>query len=119
MQKKATTRLFKKFKFRNYFSNLVPKDELDLVLTTTFDESSEIFPEKVDTYFQPETVGIETWRRLRNTRDLTPDREEQASILSHQDEDNGDDINTGPRGRRKVVIPYRYNFVSVKVTEKG
>lgn len=95
----------------------MPKDELDLILTTTFDESSEIFPEKVDTYLQPETVGIATWRRLRNTRDLTPDREEQASILSHQDDDNGDDVKTGPRGRRKVVIPYRYNFVSVRVTK--
>ncbi|ENN71240.1 hypothetical protein YQE_12167, partial [Dendroctonus ponderosae] len=95
------------------FDNLIPKDELDFTLTTTFNESSEVFPETVDVYFQPETLGIATWRRLRNTRDLTPDREQMAASLKHPGS-SGD----GPksksdragRGKKKIVIPYRYNL---------
>ncbi|XP_050297266.1 uncharacterized protein LOC126736774 [Anthonomus grandis grandis] len=93
--------------FKN-FDNLIPKDELDLILTSTFDQSTEIFPEKVDVYFQPETEGIATWRRLRNTRDLTPDREQMASSLGGAQE-CADTQKIG-RGKRKSAIPYRYNF---------
>lgn len=85
-------------------------------MDSTFDQSSELFPEKLDSYLQPETQGVSTWRRLRNTRDLTPDREQMASSLGGVQE-GGDTQKTGGdrkgRAKRKIVIPYRYNFVSI------
>lgn len=50
----------------------VPKDSLDLVLTTTYNQSTETFADKVDLHLQAETIGCETWRRLRNTFDKKP-----------------------------------------------
>lgn len=89
------------------FIHLVPKDALDLVLTSTYDHSSQQFPEHVDIYFQPETLGKQTWRRLRNTRDLTPDREEQASSAkTGVGEDTKKNIKAKKRQR---TIPFRYN----------
>lgn len=31
-----------------------------------------MFADKEDVYLQPETIGCETWRRLRNTLDKRP-----------------------------------------------
>ncbi|KAG5894123.1 hypothetical protein JTB14_004061 [Gonioctena quinquepunctata] len=87
--------------------DLVPTDQLDLVLSSSYNQSDEIFPDTVDVYLQPETIGQDTWRRLRNTRDLTPDREEQAASKVEVD-----DVDTWASERKKkaFVIPYRYNF---------
>ncbi|XP_057661079.1 uncharacterized protein LOC130896784 [Diorhabda carinulata] len=89
------------------FSHLIPKDELDFVLNASFNQTSEVFPSTVDIYSQPETRGIETGRQLRNTRDLTPVREVQASV-----EDTAEDIKKEPDKRKgkHVKIPHRYNF---------
>nr|CAH7756912.1 unnamed protein product [Callosobruchus chinensis] len=107
------------------FSDHAPQDQLDFVLSSTFDQSSEFFPDQLDVYLQRETQDIETWRRLRNTRDLTPDREEQASQANKTE--NGEDEKVGAgegkskptkkqqllskKGIRPVVkLPFRYNF---------
>ncbi|CAG9773850.1 unnamed protein product [Ceutorhynchus assimilis] len=83
------------------FDNLVPKDDLDLVLGSTYNQSTEVFAEKVDAVLQPETRDIKTWRRLRNTRDLTPDREQMAAskVLAQES-----------RQRKRTTVPFRYNF---------
>ncbi|XP_023015628.1 uncharacterized protein [Leptinotarsa decemlineata] len=91
--------------FKN-FSNLIPNDQLDFVLSSSYNQSDEIFPDTVDVYLQPESQGIHTWRRLRNTRDLTPDREEQAA--SQNVVTDGESSPT--EKKKKSVIPYRYNF---------
>ncbi|KAF7271718.1 uncharacterized protein LOC143194589 [Rhynchophorus ferrugineus] len=95
--------------FKNY-DDLVPKDDLDLILTSTFDQSAELFPDKVDIYLQPETQGVNTWRRLRNTRDLTPDREQMASLGQSQQKDDSSTTRMGRAKKKGPVIPYRYNF---------
>ncbi|XP_066155045.1 protein CFAP276 isoform X1 [Euwallacea fornicatus] len=94
------------------FENLIPKDALDLVLATTFNESSELFAEKEDVYLQPETLGVLTWRRLRNTRDLTPNREQRPFNLTRTEADapKGAGDHTKGRGKRRAAIPFRYNF---------
>ncbi|KAK4874878.1 hypothetical protein RN001_014238 [Aquatica leii] len=56
------------------FSGQVPKDSLDIILVSPYNKSVDLFPDKVDPCMQPETYGIDTWRRLRNTKDLPPDR---------------------------------------------
>ncbi|XP_028172800.1 cilia- and flagella-associated protein 276 [Ostrinia nubilalis] len=50
----------------------LPDDSLDLVLAATYNHSTEKFADKEDLYLQPETIGCETWRRLRNTYDKYP-----------------------------------------------
>ncbi|KAF5280254.1 hypothetical protein FQA39_LY18077 [Lamprigera yunnana] len=67
------------------FSDLVPKDSLDFILTSTYDHATEVFPVKVDSYLQQETSGVSTWRRLRNTEDLPPDRDTREPDFSFFD----------------------------------
>lgn len=98
----ASTRRYAFFKT---FTDLVPQDSLDLVLSSTYNQTKEKFPEKVDIYFQSETLGIDTWRRLRNTRDLTPDREEQAV----KENKNEPAERGGKKKKKGLVIPFRYN----------
>lgn len=98
----------RRFAYFKPFTNLTPKDYLDLVLSSTYNQTVEHFAEKVDTHLQPETLGADIWRRLRNTRDLTPDREEQAAAAKTNDEVPS---LRGVRKKRKTpVIPFRYNF---------
>ncbi|CAG9786330.1 unnamed protein product [Diatraea saccharalis] len=53
----------------------LPNDSLDLTLTTTYNQSTELFADKEDLHLQPETIGCETWRRIRNTVDKpSPDQ---------------------------------------------
>ncbi|XP_072931791.1 uncharacterized protein [Epargyreus clarus] len=50
----------------------LPDDSLDLILAATYNHSTERFADKEDLYLQPETIGCDTWRRLRNTYDKLP-----------------------------------------------
>lgn len=56
------------------FPNKVPADSLDLVLQSQYQHNLELFADKVDIVLQPETVGRQTFRRIRNTKDLTFER---------------------------------------------
>nr|CAD7450794.1 unnamed protein product [Timema bartmani]CAD7463374.1 unnamed protein product [Timema tahoe] len=47
---------------------LEPKDHLDFVLQAATEHDKEVFPNNVDTCLQPETLGVNTWRTLRNTK---------------------------------------------------
>ncbi|GBP30748.1 hypothetical protein EVAR_82490_1 [Eumeta japonica] len=47
----------------------VPKDRFDFVLNSTYNHTTEVFPDKVDVCMQPETRGCTTGRRMRNTYD--------------------------------------------------
>ncbi|CAH1117459.1 unnamed protein product [Phaedon cochleariae] len=100
----ASARRFALFK---PFGDLIPRDQLDLVLSSSYNQSTEVFPDTEDVFLQPETLGVETWRRLRNTRDLTPEREERAAATGGEE-----DKSKKKRGKQggSVVIPYRYNF---------
>lgn len=51
---------------------MIPTNSLDLTLSSTYDHGYDHFPDPVDTILQPETLGITTWRRLRNTKDVLP-----------------------------------------------
>ncbi|CAG9584565.1 unnamed protein product [Danaus chrysippus] len=55
-----------------YHPFFLPDDNLDVILTSTYNHSTERFADKEDLYLQPETIGCETWRRLRNTNDKRP-----------------------------------------------
>ncbi|CAF4900458.1 uncharacterized protein C1orf194 homolog [Pieris rapae] len=50
----------------------LPEDSLDIVLAAVYNHSTERFADKEDLYLQPETIGCDTWRRLRNTYDKLP-----------------------------------------------
>lgn len=89
-------------------TELIPQDSLDLILTSSYNQTTEHFANKFEIYFQPETLGVDTWRRLRNTRDLTPEREEQAAGAKETERKNA---KRGIKKKQKqIVIPYRYNF---------
>ncbi|CAB0003924.1 unnamed protein product, partial [Nesidiocoris tenuis] len=45
-----------------------PKDSLDIVLTSVYDHSQDTFYQKPWPFTQPETVGLPTFRLLRNVR---------------------------------------------------
>ncbi|CAB3223761.1 unnamed protein product [Arctia plantaginis] len=55
-----------------YHPFFLPEDSLDLVLAATYNQSTEKFADREDLYLQPETIGCDTWRRLRNTYDKHP-----------------------------------------------
>ncbi|XP_022916244.1 protein CFAP276 [Onthophagus taurus] len=57
------------------FPNLIPKDVLDFRLQSAYNPDEELFSDKVDVVLQKETLNIDTWRRLRNTRDIKPERD--------------------------------------------
>lgn len=56
------------------FPNKVPTDSLDLLLQSQYQHDRELFADKVDIVLQPETMGRSTFRRIRNTQDLTSER---------------------------------------------
>ncbi|CAK1595858.1 unnamed protein product [Parnassius mnemosyne] len=55
-----------------YHPLYIPDDSLDIVLAATYNHSTEHFADKEDLYLQRETLGCDTWRRLRNTFDKQP-----------------------------------------------
>lgn len=57
------------------FSNLIPNDDLDFKLQSPYVHGVDIFPDCIDVVMQAETMGIDTWRRLRNTRDIQPEKD--------------------------------------------
>lgn len=79
----SSARTFSRFK---PFFDLTPQDSLDLVLISTYNQIKDKLPEKVDVYVQPETLEVDTCRRVRNTRDLTPYHEEQVSTAKRLSE---------------------------------
>lgn len=87
------------FLFLTVLETSVPNDELDLVLTTSYNHSEEQFPDQIDVYLQPETVNQTTWRKLRNLRKVEPIRTKIMSRIA--DDEQQED--------RKP--PYKYNFV--------
>lgn len=48
---------------------------MDFLLASPYNHSLDSFPERGDPCLQAETLGMDTWRRLRNTRDLQPERD--------------------------------------------
>uniref|UniRef100_A0A023EH39 Uncharacterized protein n=1 Tax=Aedes albopictus TaxID=7160 RepID=A0A023EH39_AEDAL len=52
----------------------IPRDSLDINLASQYNHSDELFKGKNDVVMQEETVGQTTFRRLRNTRDLSPEK---------------------------------------------
>ncbi|KAI4456092.1 hypothetical protein MML48_8g00020480 [Holotrichia oblita] len=57
------------------FTTLIPQDDLDFVLASSYNHNKDVFPDKVDVMLQDETIGVDTWRRLRNTRDIKPEKD--------------------------------------------
>lgn len=45
------------------------------MLGSSYNHDKDVFPDKVDVVLQDETIGIDTWRRLRNTRDIKPEKD--------------------------------------------
>lgn len=52
----------------------IPHDSLDINLASQYNHSDELFKGKNDVVIQEETIGQATFRRLRNTRDLSPEK---------------------------------------------
>lgn len=55
--------------FHNYHA-LVPRDSLDIVMSSVYNQSWDLFGDKNDAVVQNDTLGHATFRRLRNTRDV-------------------------------------------------
>uniref|UniRef100_A0A182UE87 Uncharacterized protein n=1 Tax=Anopheles melas TaxID=34690 RepID=A0A182UE87_9DIPT len=49
-------------------------DSLDITLAAQYNHSDDLFLGKNDVVLQEETLGRSTFRRLRNTRDLSPEK---------------------------------------------
>uniref|UniRef100_A0A336LSQ2 CSON015192 protein n=1 Tax=Culicoides sonorensis TaxID=179676 RepID=A0A336LSQ2_CULSO len=54
--------------FRNYPT--IPRDSLDIILTSQYNHSNDLFYDKNSTVLQDETCGKRTFRRLKNTKDV-------------------------------------------------
>lgn len=52
---------------------------MDFVLISPYNHNEDSFGELMDPCLQAETLGLNTWRRLRNSRDLKPERDAKGS----------------------------------------
>ncbi|XP_058824541.1 cilia- and flagella-associated protein 276 isoform X4 [Topomyia yanbarensis] len=52
----------------------IPRDSLDINLASQYNHSEELFKDRKHVVLQDETLGCTTFRRLRNTRDLSPEK---------------------------------------------
>lgn len=65
----------RRYAYFRQFSNLVPHDDLDFKLQSPYVHGVDLFPDCIDVVMQAETIGTDTWRRLRNTRDIQPEKD--------------------------------------------
>lgn len=62
-------------RFVGFKSNLdIPKDSIDLLLLSQYHHNRQLFPTKVDIVLQAETCGRTADRRLKNTKDIEPEK---------------------------------------------
>lgn len=66
---------------------MIPRDELDFVLDSPYNHSYDTFPDKIDVYLQPETYGVTTWRKLRNSKEIPPPPSIQFTFRQKKPED--------------------------------
>ncbi|XP_014240051.1 uncharacterized protein C1orf194 homolog [Cimex lectularius] len=61
-----------------------PKDSLDLVLASVYDQSEDAFRDKFFVMTQPETVGLPTYRLLKNKRLIPAQRPARDLIMDEE-----------------------------------
>ncbi|CRL07755.1 CLUMA_CG020709, isoform A [Clunio marinus] len=54
----------------NFMNVKSPRDSLDIILSSEYNHSDDLFRDKEEVFRQPETNDKETFRRLRNTQDI-------------------------------------------------
>lgn len=100
----------------DFSRGLIPKNSLDLALSSTYDHAVEYFPDPIDTIIQPETIGLTTWRRLRNTKDLLPGEDPRIAGLKRELEGECNvlisSIDVDSKSKKKYEVKY------FKVTEE-
>ncbi|XP_055595182.1 protein CFAP276-like [Uranotaenia lowii] len=52
----------------------IPRDSLDIHLAAEYDQTEQLFKGRNQVVLQKETCNVPTFRRLRNTRDLSPEK---------------------------------------------
>ncbi|KAK9888194.1 hypothetical protein WA026_000463 [Henosepilachna vigintioctopunctata] len=91
-------------------ANLIPNDDLDYILASTYLHNEDSFCEPIDPLLQAETLGYDTFRRLRNTVDIHPEQQLQdvfaAEATSGKFLTAG--ITDGYAGKPECV-PYKYH----------
>ncbi|CAH0564569.1 unnamed protein product [Brassicogethes aeneus] len=106
----------RRFAYFQAYKDTVPSDSLDVALSSRYDHEKELFPAKTDYYYQAETLGEQTWRRLRNTRDIPP---VPSEVIEFGEIAIGGGISV-PTCQKKIkvpVMPYRYNSAhTVRIT---
>lgn len=72
-----------------------------------------MFPDKTDYFYQAETLGEKTWRRLRNTIDV-PKKPPEFIKFNENAIGGGISVPTCIRRIKVPVMPYRYNPVNIQ-----
>lgn len=60
----------KKNKVKWFYYSIIPRDSLDIILSSQYNHSNDLFGDKNLTVLQDETCDKRTFRRLRNTKDV-------------------------------------------------
>ncbi|XP_049823313.1 uncharacterized protein LOC126265553 [Aethina tumida] len=90
------------------YRDTVPSDSLDIALSAKYNHEQELFPDKTDYFYQAETLGEKTWRRLRNTIDV-PKKPPEFIKFNENAIGGGISVPTCIRRIKVPVMPYRYN----------
>lgn len=100
--------IYLSIKHLSTLSNLIPINSLDLSLSSTYDHAQEHFPDPVDPILQPETLGLSTWRRLRNSKFVLPGEDPRtASLKELCGTDDGDG-----KAKKQLACQDKYAVVS-------
>ncbi|KAL3273520.1 hypothetical protein HHI36_014960 [Cryptolaemus montrouzieri] len=90
--------------------HLIPRDDLDYILASTYLHNEDSFCEPIDPLIQAETLGQDTFRRLRNTIDIQP--EQQLQDVFAAEATSGKFLTAGEVDgyvKKPGCVPYKYH----------
>ncbi|XP_045476442.1 uncharacterized protein LOC123682089 [Harmonia axyridis] len=90
--------------------NLIPRDDLDYILASTYLHNEHSFTEPIDSLLQAETLADDTFRRLRNTIDIHPQQQLQDVFAAKAT--SGKFLTAGSATddtKKPECIPYKYH----------
>ncbi|XP_044759478.1 uncharacterized protein LOC123317154 [Coccinella septempunctata] len=90
--------------------DLIPRDDLDYILASSYLHNEHSFIDPIDPLLQAETMGDDTFRRLRNTIDIHPQQQLQDVFAAKAT--SGKFLTAGSVDgyvEKPECIPYKYH----------
>lgn len=82
-------------------------------MASSYNHNKDVFPDKVDVMLQDETIGVDTWRRLRNTRDIKPEKDAISAAAAAAFGSAAASISSDGRDKEGKAKVGKYNEVCI------